>query len=324
MPEITDQAPAVVAAELATLRDALDAQIPSKSLDRNLLLATWNLRAFGGLTKEWVSGANDSPKRDLRSLLYITEIVSRFDIVAIQEVKGNIRALRHMLKRLNQIEAVWSVILTDESHGDVGNNERLAFLFDTRRVQLSGLAAELVVPAERAQIAAGAFIRQFARTPYAVAFHARGKTFVLVTLHVLYGDAADRTQELNAIAVWLRDWARQMNSFDQNLIALGDFNIPRLGDDLFNAFTSTGLQPPAELEGLPRTVFGAGSSVRQADQIAWFLGGQGTPGLSSLTYTGQAGIFDYVPHVLVDSGLTLNQKTFRVSDHHLLWAAFTT
>jgi len=37
-------------------------------------------------------------------LLYISEIVSRFDIIAIQEVKGNLRALRHMLKYLNRIE----------------------------------------------------------------------------------------------------------------------------------------------------------------------------------------------------------------------------
>ena len=67
-------------------------------------------------------------------LLRISEIVSRFDIIAIQEVKGNLRALRHMLKYLNRIDDVWSFILTDKTRGDAGNNERLAFVFDTRRV----------------------------------------------------------------------------------------------------------------------------------------------------------------------------------------------
>jgi hypothetical protein len=31
-----------------------------------------------------------------------------------------------------------------------------------------------------------------------------------------------------------------------NLLALGDFNIDRIGDPLFEAFTSTGLTPPAD------------------------------------------------------------------------------
>src|SRR6186713_76078 len=102
MPEITDDPPAEVAAELAAVRGALDAAIPAKDLDRNLLVATWNLRAFGGLTEAWDAGPDDSPKRDLRALAAITEIVSRFDVVAIQEVRGNIKALRHLLKALGE------------------------------------------------------------------------------------------------------------------------------------------------------------------------------------------------------------------------------
>jgi hypothetical protein len=41
-----------------------------------------------------------TPKRDLHSLLSIAEIVSRFDVVALQEAKDNLKALRHLLKVL--------------------------------------------------------------------------------------------------------------------------------------------------------------------------------------------------------------------------------
>src|SRR6187401_1697525 len=97
MPQITDPPPDDVAADLARLRQALDATLPPR-LGDNLLIATWNLRAFGSLTQKWHSGANDSPKRDLAAALCIAEIVSRFDVIAIQEVKADLRALRDLLK----------------------------------------------------------------------------------------------------------------------------------------------------------------------------------------------------------------------------------
>ena len=93
MANILDEPPAEVSEELVRLREHLDQEIPSKVLDSNLLIGTWNPRSFGGLTEKWHSETGDSPKRDLHSLLSITEIVSRFDVVALQEVKSNIKAL---------------------------------------------------------------------------------------------------------------------------------------------------------------------------------------------------------------------------------------
>ncbi len=253
MARITDAPPPFVTADLAALRQSLDEVVPAKRLDRNLLVATWNLRAFGGLTEDWQAGPDASPKRDLWSLLTITEIVSRFDVVAVQEVRGNIKALRHMLKALGPD---WSFILTDVTKGTAGNDERMAFVFDARRVKPSGLAAELVLPPEWGgqAIDERARTRQFARTPYAVSFASIGRgysaTFILVTLHVLFGSkSADRVHELEAIAQWLAAEARDINAYDQNLIALGDFNIDRVGDPNYEAFVSTGLriQPSSRL-----------------------------------------------------------------------------
>ena len=51
----TEQPPEGVAADLERLRSALDEEVPAKAFDRNLLIATWNVRAFGDLTEKWVS-----------------------------------------------------------------------------------------------------------------------------------------------------------------------------------------------------------------------------------------------------------------------------
>jgi len=163
MPTITDSPPPQIALELAELRSALDAAIPTKALDRNLLIATWNIRALGDLTEKWKSDPGDSPQRDLHALRCIAEIISRFDVIALQEVRANLKALRHTLKLLG---SNWGLILTDVTRGSPGNGERMAFLFDTRKVRLSGLASELVVPQEQLDsIAPDALEKQFARTP---------------------------------------------------------------------------------------------------------------------------------------------------------------
>lgn len=323
MPKITDPPPLEIAAELAELRATLDKDIPAKALDYNLLIATWNIRAFGDLTEKWKSGANDRPKRDLHALRGIAEIVSRFDVIALQEVRANLKGLRHMLKVLGPN---WGLILTDVIKGDPGNGERMAFLFDTRKVQLSGLACELVVPQEQFdKIAPDALDRQFARTPYAVSFQSGGKTFILVTLHAIYGKKAEeRIPELKAIAEWLAEWAKNIHAWHHNLIALGDFNIDRHGDKLYDAFTSTGLYIPEDLHKVPRTIFSDPNKPdldKFYDQIAWFTGDDDTPALS-LKYL-RGGSFDFTKVALKSRNLTKEQLSWCISDHYPLWAEFS-
>jgi endonuclease/exonuclease/phosphatase family metal-dependent hydrolase len=307
-------------ADLAQLRHSLDRDLPARHLDRNLLIASWNIRAFGDLTEKWHSEERDSPKRDLHALHCIAQIVARFDVIGLQEVRGNIRSLRRLLKLLGPH---WGVMLTDVTKGSEGNDERMAFLFDTRRVKPSGLACELVVPVEEdpKRIKADAFNRQFARTPYAVSFLAGDNTFILVALHVLYGKKPeDRVPELKAIAGWLADWAKEINDWNHNLIALGDFNIDRRGDPLYDAFLSTGLSAPHELNEVPRTIFHDEGESKFYDQIAWFTGEKGTP-VISLDYTGRSGGFDFVPPLLHDQ--TKAELSWRISDHYPLWCEFT-
>ena len=331
MPSITETPPAAVREELTRLRRQLDRELPRKT-DRNLLIATWNIREFGDLTRKWRSAQSDAPKRDLHALACIREVVKRFDLIAIQEAQKRLTALRELLVALG---GDWTVILTDPVEDDKGDDERLAFLFDRSRVEVDGLACELVVPYSwskerrpKTGIARIALDRQFARTPYAVSFRRRTAIFTLVTLHVYWGskseeDLAERAQELSSVATWLYEWARDPDTWDQNLICLGDFNIDRSGSPLWQAFTSTNLTTPVELQSPNRQV-GGKPLEHFYDQISWFSEDEdGSKPLLSLRYTGQAGLFDWSETALADSGLTAQQKSYRISDHYPLWAEFS-
>ncbi len=320
MPTIHDTPPARIQQDLDALSTALDEQIPAKAVD-NLLIATWNIRAFASLTRKWTAEGDDSPKRDLRGLRAIIEVLSRFDVIAIQELKGDLRAIRDTMSFLGE---EWGFLMTDVTLGDTGNNERLAFLFHRERVKPSGLAAELVVPPERLdRLEANALREQFCRTPYAVSF-VRGKsTFILVTLHILFGDVDDdRIPELNEIADIFSDWARRSNRWHHNLLCLGDFNIDRAGSPLYDAFTRDGLTIPDVLLNLPRSIFDANpmdDEEKFYDQIAWFT--TGSRRLIDLELR-TGGNFDFLPHVYTEMDMSKSSRSYRISDHYPLWVEF--
>ena len=78
---------------LTALAEGLDHVVPAKQ-PGNLLIGTWNVALLGGLTKAWTTPAGKSPKRNLSDICAIAEIVSRFDVCALQEVKRELTALR--------------------------------------------------------------------------------------------------------------------------------------------------------------------------------------------------------------------------------------
>jgi len=314
--------PALLRKELSKLGAALDAVIPAKRRS-NLIIGTWNIRAFDRVVPKWRSVRGDTPIRDLSNLACIAEVIRRFDVVAIQEVRQSAEAFLAMMEALGE---GWAYLVTDVTQGKEGNNERLAFVFDRRRVQLAGLACELVVAAEDAtSMSEEVLKKQFARTPYAVSFARGSSQFTLVTLHVTYGKRAiERVPELEEIAVWLAGWAKKGDQWGTNLIALGDFNIDRQADPLYQAFTSTGLQPPDPLNYVPRTVFDdpdpteAPNHRHFYDQIAWFTSGAGIP-LLTFDYA-NAGMFNFDAGIIPAEDRT--QLSWRISDHFPLWAEF--
>jgi hypothetical protein len=314
-PELRLQPPPQNARDaLGRLSTALG-DLPAKRRDDNLLIGTWNIKAFSRVNRKWATGRGDSPLRNLQDMCAIADVISRFDVVALVEVKRNLEALRLLLQLLGPN---WSFIVSDVTEGEPGNSERLAFVFDLDRVRPSGLAGEIVIPDAVLRDPAAVIREQFARTPYAVSFKAGAKGFTLVSLHIKWGTAARRTPEITAIAQWLKDRADDEDEFNRNLIALGDFNIDRLDDPNWRAFIGLGLTPPAELLDAPRTVGERRGLNSFFDQIAWFT--KGRREALTLKYR-TAGTFDWTAHILQDVARNTTKEA-RISDHFPLWAEF--
>jgi len=285
------------------------AALPAKTTDRNLLIGSWNIRHLSRVHPAWDENPG-SPKRNLRAMACIAEVARHFDVLAIQEVKRDTAALRMLVDDF--LGPDWGVMISDVSAGSGGNAERLAFVYDSRRVVPSGLAGEIVLP----PTPEGDPVTQFDRTPYLVGFRTRRERFTLLTAHIKYGAVPeDRLPELQALAAYIareiRDRATA-ESEENNLIVLGDFNIDRRGDNpLFQAFIATGLMVPDALRHLKTTY---GTEAKHYDQIAWFMGEM------DLLTTGQAGVIDPVGAVFRE--LTPREMSYRVSDHFPIWAEF--
>jgi exonuclease III len=301
----------VVAEDLVRLKRCIVAsRIPAKIVDQNLIIGTWNIRGFGEVYKSWDENPGN-PKRNLRAMVYIAEIIRHFDVIAIQEVKRDTSGLRMLVEDL--LGPSWGMVISDVSGGAKGNTERLTFIYDRRRVQPSGLAGEIVLP----PTSDGNPAQQFDRTPYIVGFQTAHEKFSLLTAHIRYGkDAADRLSEIKALAQHSANEIRKRatsGSDEGNLIVLGDFNIDDRGDNpLFQAFVSTGLIVPQQLLNV-RTTYD--TKPKYYDQIAWFMYGLNLPA------SGQAGVVDFVGAVFKE--MTPADMSYRMSDHLPLWVEFT-
>lgn len=308
--------PYYIDAPISALEDVIRLQqriensnIPQKIVDQNLVIGSWNIRSFGTVLETWRDNP-DKPKRNLRSILYISEIIKRFDVIAIQEVKGDTSGVRLLLNEF--LGSDWGLIVSDVTAGAKGNNERLAFIYDKRRVVPSGLAGEIVLPNE----ASDNPTRQFDRTPYIVGFQAGSERFSLLTAHIRYGDQPkDRIAEIASLSRFIAEQIRDRATSggeERNLIVLGDFNIDDRGDNpLFQAFVSTGLVVPQQLLNLKTTY---STKPKFYDQIAWFMGN-----LDLLT-NDRAGVINYAGSVYQE--FDLRQMSFLVSDHFPIWVEF--
>src|SRR5262245_63362848 len=108
-----------VAKRLLSLRNRLQKQIPPRNVLSSVLMATWNIRELGADKKFGT--------RLEESLLYIAEIVSHFDLVAMQEVNENLSNLQALVGLLGNW---WDYLITDVAVGSFGYNERIAFFYD--------------------------------------------------------------------------------------------------------------------------------------------------------------------------------------------------
>jgi endonuclease/exonuclease/phosphatase family metal-dependent hydrolase len=316
---------------LLRLKDGLDqAGVPPRGVEENLLLATWNIREF------------DSAKYGIRRqepLLYIAEIINRFDLVAVQEVRDDLTALNRLLGYLG---GWWNYVMTDVTEGTRGNRERMVFLYDSRKIAFGGLAGEVVLPPMRREGHVYEPATQLARTPFVVGFRSGWFKFTICTTHILYGTAVaedpDRVKEIELLAQFLADRADEKYAWARNMILLGDFNIFMPEDKTLQGITKAGFVVPKAIQDLPSNV----PQNKHYDQIAFV-----TPDIVDQLQQPRAGVFNYYDQVYrpedeaahaedMGSGYSskddakkkksyyMTWRTYQMSDHLPMWIELKT
>ncbi len=165
-------------------------------------------------------------------------------------------------------------------------------------------------------------------SPYLVSFVVDNTSIIIVNAHLFYGDEklasiARRSLETFAVAKWADIRKKSKLSFTRELIALGDFNMPKreVGDPIYNALTKLGLDIPEHSTTIASSI----SSDSNYDQIAFL------PETTKRCFTGLKGVFDYdkvIFPALWQNGF--NQKNFRaylryyISDHRAMWVQLAT
>lgn len=309
---------------LLRLRKGL-AKLPPKQ-PGTVLLATWNIREFGG---------SKFGGRSEEALYCIAEILSRFDVIAVQEVRPDLRALERVMSLLGRD---WDRIFTDVSYAKSGNSERLAYVWDRRKVRFTGLAGELVLPPTESQQ-----LSQIARTPFICGFQAGWAKFNLCTVHIYYGESKPedprRVEEIAQTASLLAKKAKDYINIDpkarrtyspENLVLLGDFNIFAKEDETMKAMKKAGFVLP---EGLMKDELVGSNAAKDKfyDQIAFYKE------VRDIKNT-NAGIFDFYEHVyrleddaqrFVKAGKIESKakfkdwRTYQLSDHLVMWTEFS-
>ncbi|MDA0339243.1 MAG: hypothetical protein O2910_05310 [Proteobacteria bacterium] len=167
--------PAVERVALRAYRDTKPGRKIPKKKPKKLLIGSWNITNLG---------AQDRRPKDYKLL---AEIVSWFDIVAVQEARDDLSGLRGIMK---QLLAKFQVLFSDVA----GNNERLAFIYDSEKVVRLEMAGEVAVPpASHRHIKLKGIEQKFTgfdRNPYVAAFRAANFTFVLANVHLYFGSGS--------------------------------------------------------------------------------------------------------------------------------------
>ncbi len=290
-----------IAQERIALMDLMDGahhRIPRREVDENILIATWNIAQF-------------SNKKKARALQYIADICERFDIVCIQEVKTDLRGLSKLQQLL---PGNYKILVSDPT----GNHERMAFLYDTRTVESTGLVCEIAFHGTILKPS----VFQFNRMPYCASFKAGRFDFTIASVHIAEGSKQGQTglelreKEIKELVKFLKRRSKQeaTKTFDRDFFVLGDFNIQKNGDRFFKALTEgagKNFTMPQGMNDL-NTNF---SQTKSYDKIAWLA----RPGFK---FDGKFGVVPFGDVLYKENGAAENQARKEVSDHLPLWAEF--
>lgn len=304
-----------------------------------LLLASWNIANLGA------QGRPD------QALELIAHILKRFDLIAVQEINENFNTFLKVMKFLGP---QFDYVMNDTA----GNTERLGFIYRKSNVKTRNLFGEIALRkseypkrnvivryrddgVDKTKQYKNVRFQPFDRNPFIGSFASDNFDLSLVNVHLYFGDFQNsktekeqlrycrRVLEICALAKWASRRTDLAKTYDQDIVLLGDMNVPRMDDaeSTYQALTSYGAVPVRLLENLERTGGTNINNDRSYDQLAF------VPGRICGKVLDQ-GVFDFDNAAFKDrwdsicSEISSNKKRITrfnsyvkhyLSDHRVIW-----
>lgn len=258
---------------------------PSYARDSDVIrVATFNLQTFG-----------EGKARKPHVMRILADIVRRFDVVAIQEIRAeNRQLLPTLVDQINADGHAYQYVVGPRQ-GRTSSQEQYAFLFDSSSIQVDRSACFTV----------GDPYDMMHYPPLVGSFRVQGVppeeafTFVLINVHT---DPDKAASELDALAEVYRA-VRQASRGEDDVILLGDLNTD-----------GRHLGAIGEISDIRCVVAGVATNTRGTDQVDNLI----FQARSTTEFTDRAGVFD----VMREFNLTMKQ-TLEISDHLPVWAEFS-
>lgn len=286
---LRDAASSAAATSGAVESGPTDASTPTESVSETragirdeISVATWNIQVFG-----------QSKLRKRGPMQVIVDMVRRFDVIAIQELRSKDQTvIDRFLSMVNQDGYAYDVVVGPRL-GRTSSKEQYLYLYDTTRIEL--IDGSVYTLNDRRDL--------LHREPLVASFRVTGAhsenawTFTLVNIHT---DPDEAQSEVNVLDEVIRFVRR--NDSEDDVILLGDLNAaPRNLGDLRN------------VPNLMWTIRGEPTNTRGTKSYDNIL----FSGTTTSEFTGHAGVID----LRSEYALTMEQA-LTVSDHLPVWATF--
>lgn len=256
---------------------------PIARTENTIRIASFNIQVFG-------DGKADKPE----IMQILADIVRRFDVVAIQEIRSKSPDLLPRFVDLINADGRHYDFVIGERQGRTNSKEQYAFVFDAQSLEVDRGAMYTVADPDDL----------LHRPPLVAPFRVRGPpeneafTFTLINIHT---DPDETDTELDALDDVFRAVRNDTRSED-DVILLGDLNV----DDAH-------LGQLGRLPGIAWLISGVPTNTRGTklyDNIILHRP-------STTEFTGRAGVFD----IMREYNLTMDEAV-AVSDHLPIWAEF--
>jgi deoxyribonuclease-1-like protein len=229
----------------------------------------------------------------------IAQVVSMFDIVALQEVMSEegIKKLKEETERVSNLK--WDYIISEKSVGTDKYREFYGFMYKKNKVKI---------------LRKHGFYKEkcdtdFAREPFGADFRIGKFDFTLVTVHLTFGDEKTDRQKEALILGDVYDYFQKINGTEQDVIICGDFNIPAY-DGAFKSLLKHEDNIFYAIDPTVKTTIGKNGLSSSYDNMFYSY-------KYTKEYTGNSGVFDFTEG---------NYKEVRkkISDHLPVFMEFNT